>query len=54
MNVGLEQPIANWSKLGGTAWRSSEEGLPGCSDLIAHYVRTEEPLAHIEPLTPRT
>jgi len=54
MNVGLEQPIANWARLGGTTWRSSEEGSPGCSEVIAHYARTEGPLAHIELLTPMT
>ena len=36
LNVGLEQPIANWAKLGGTARRPSEEGLPGRSGVIAH------------------
>ena len=35
-NGGLEQPIANWAKLGGTQWRPSEEGSPGRSKVIAH------------------
>jgi len=29
INVGLEQPIANWAKLGRTAWKSLEKGYPG-------------------------
>jgi len=41
MNVGLEQPNANWAKLGRTAWRSWEEGLPGCPEVIAHCARTK-------------
>ena len=40
-NVGLEQPNANWVKLGRTAWRTWEEGLPGCPEVIAHCARTE-------------
>jgi len=52
LHVGLEQPIANWAKLGGTAWWISEEGKPGYSKVITHCARTREPLAHIEPSTP--
>jgi len=52
LDVGLEQPIANWAKLGGTAWMISEEGKPGYSKVITHSARTREPLAHIELSTP--
>ena len=30
LDVGLEQPIANWAKLGSAARESLEEGQPGC------------------------
>ena len=37
---------------GENSWKSLEEHLPGCSEVIAHYARTRELLAYIEPTTP--
>ena len=47
IDVGLEQPIANWAKDGIMAWNSAEEGSPGSPEVIAHYARTIQLLAHI-------
>ena len=53
LDVGLEQPIANWAKRGGSFVRSLEEGSPGYSELIARYARTGELPTYIELPTPR-
>ena len=52
LDGGLEQAIANWAKRGGAAWKSWVEGYLGCSVAIAHYARTREPPAYIEPSLP--
>ena len=41
LDVGLEQPNANWAKRGRTMWRPGEERLPGRLEVIAHYAQTE-------------
>jgi len=38
---------------GENLWKSLEECLPGHSEVIAHYARTRELPAYIEPSTPR-
>ena len=38
---------------GENSWKSLEECLPGRSEVIAHYARTRELPAYIEPSTPR-
>ena len=53
-DVGLEQPIANWTKDWITVWNSVEGGSPGCSEVIAHDAQTGELLAHIDLLTPKS
>ena len=52
LDIGLEQPIANWAKLGKKLW-SLEEDLCSQLDVIARYARTGEPPAYIERSTPR-
>ena len=58
--LALENWMLDWKNLlpigqstGENSWKSLEERLPGHSDVIAHYTRTRELLAYIEPTTPR-